>query len=150
VRYLTWLILWASAIILCFTTLVDARADSPPVISISGICQVSRPGTLVVYIVDEKQFRVPMSGIQSHVSEISVPTSIIQLIPFTFRVPAGRYALRCFLDTNGNGKLDRGLLGPLEPWGMSWQGKRPAGIPSFNDVSFQADHPIQVPLIIIE
>jgi uncharacterized protein (DUF2141 family) len=150
VRCLTKLILWASIMILCFTSLVDARADTPLVINISGTCQVSRPGTLVVFIVDEKRFRVPMNGIQSHVSEISVSTSSIQLIPFTFRVPVGRYALRCFLDTNGNGKLDRGLTGPLEPWGMSWQGKRLAGIPSFKDVSFQADHSLQVPLIIIE
>jgi len=150
VRYLTWLILWVSVMILCFTSLVDARADYPPVISISGTCQVSRPGTLVVFIVDEKQFRVPMSGIKSQVSEIAASTSSIQAVPFTFRVPAGRYALRCFLDTNGNRKLDRGLLGPMEPWGMSWQGKRLAGIPSFRDVSFQADHSIQIPLIIVE
>ena len=149
-RLLTWLILRTSVFILCFTSLVDASADAPPVIIITGICQVSRPGTLLVFIVDEKQFSVPMSGIQSHVSKIAASTTGIQAIPFTFRVPAGRYALRCFLDTNGNRKLDRGLLGPMEPWGMSWQGKHPAGIPSFRDVSFQADHSIQVPLIIIE
>jgi uncharacterized protein (DUF2141 family) len=42
-----------------------------------------------------------------------------------------------FIDTNGNEKVDRGLFGPSEPWGMSWQEKRVARIPRFKDIAFQ-------------
>ncbi len=49
----------------------------------------------------------------------------------------GMYGIRCFLDKNGNGKLDSGLFGPTEPWGMSFKNGRPFGMPSFNDICFE-------------
>jgi uncharacterized protein (DUF2141 family) len=59
-------------------------------------------------------------------------------VPFSFlKIPGGEYGIRVFVDTNRNGKLDRGLLGPREPWGMSWRGKRASRIPRFKDIAFR-------------
>jgi len=39
-------------------------------------------------------------------------------VSFEFKdVKKGIYWIRCFQDLNGNGKLDFGLFGPIEPWG---------------------------------
>ena len=41
------------------------------------------------------------------------------------QLPAGEYAIACFHDLNGNGILDKNLVGiPVEPYGFS-QGARP-------------------------
>jgi len=49
---------------------------------------------------------------------------------------AGVYGIKCYLDKNKNGKLDIGMFGPKEPWGMSIRDKRPIGPPKFEDYSF--------------
>ena len=52
-------------------------------------------------------------------------------------VPAGTYAVACFHDENGNGKLDRGLLGiPKEGTVASNQAKGFMGPPSFDKAKF--------------
>jgi uncharacterized protein (DUF2141 family) len=53
------------------------------------------------------------------------------------KVPAGTYAIRAFLDTNGNEDLDMGLLGPQEPWGVYEAGGQIMGPPRFHKLSFE-------------
>jgi len=52
-------------------------------------------------------------------------------------LPAGKYAVILYVDKNGNGDFDEGMLGPAEPWGMSRLEK---GVilraPEFNEVAF--------------
>ena len=48
---------------------------------------------------------------------------------------------------SGVEKLDRGLFGPSEPWGMSWQGEPKKGIPRFSDIAFYVDRNIENILI---
>jgi uncharacterized protein (DUF2141 family) len=43
----------------------------------------------------------------------------------------------CFLDKNGNSKLDSGLFGPAKPWGMSFKNDKPFGMPSFSEICFE-------------
>jgi uncharacterized protein (DUF2141 family) len=50
-------------------------------------------------------------------------------------VPGGAYAISCYQDVNGNGKLDMGLFGPVEPWGF--YGVRPVFAPVFKDEAFE-------------
>jgi uncharacterized protein (DUF2141 family) len=105
---------------------------------ITGRVLINEEGVLHIYLVDEDQFSVPFTGIE----EFVVPISPVHLdsgsVPFAFpKIPAGRYGIRVFIDTNGNEKVDRGLFGPSEPWGMSWQEKRVARIPRFKDIAFQ-------------
>jgi uncharacterized protein (DUF2141 family) len=52
-------------------------------------------------------------------------------------IPAGDYAVACFHDENGNGKLDRGLFGiPTEGTVVSNHAKGFMGPPSFKDAKF--------------
>ena len=53
-------------------------------------------------------------------------------------VPAGRYALSVFHDRNGNGQLDRNLMGiPQEPLGFSNGATVRMGPPKFADAAFE-------------
>ena len=56
---------------------------------------------------------------------------------FTFQVPPGAYAVAAFHDENGNGKLDRNLLGlPTEPYAFSNDAGR-RGAPTVADAAVQ-------------
>lgn len=53
-------------------------------------------------------------------------------------LPAGRYAVKAFLDLNGNGTLDKNLVGmPKEPYGFSNDARAPFGPPSIEAASFE-------------
>lgn len=57
------------------------------------------------------------------------------------RVRPGRYAVAAFLDANGNGRLDRSLIGlPQEPYGFSNETGR-TGIPSFEGALIEVREP---------
>jgi uncharacterized protein (DUF2141 family) len=55
-------------------------------------------------------------------------------------LPAGDYALKAYLDTNGNGQLDKGRLGvPTEPYGFSNDARGRLGPPSWDKTRFTLD-----------
>ncbi len=100
-------------------------------------CKSGRDGTLLIMLVDEETFSRPMTGLA--VKEIRV-SSGAALIDFEFdNVPPGIYGIRCFVDTDGNEKLNRGLFGPSEPWGMSWNETAHPGWPEFSMISFKLE-----------
>jgi uncharacterized protein (DUF2141 family) len=54
-------------------------------------------------------------------------------------VKPGRYAVRAFLDLNGDGKLNRNPLGmPTEPFGFSNGAVPHGGAPGWDEASFDA------------
>jgi hypothetical protein len=58
-------------------------------------------------------------------------------VPFVLEdVPPGVYAIRVFIDENGNDTLDMGFGGPVEPWGIS-KNFKPFGPPRFKRASFE-------------
>jgi len=127
-----------------------APAHPLDLFTMSGECQVTRRGLLHVFLVDERSFSVPMSGIQAVTTKLDASGPKTQRVAFAFIVPQGSYGIRCFLDVNGNGVLDRGLFGPTEPWGMSWRVRRPAGFPRFVDISFALAGDVTCSLMIVE
>ncbi|UCB46690.1 MAG: DUF2141 domain-containing protein [Spirochaetota bacterium] len=113
---------------------------------VSGSVLVEKVGDLYIYLVDEDQFPIPFTGIQER--KIKLEEEKYQKITFSFSgIPEGHYGIRVFVDINYNGKLDRGLFGPSEPWGMSWKGEPKKGIPRFSDIAFQVDRDIEEILI---
>jgi uncharacterized protein (DUF2141 family) len=53
-------------------------------------------------------------------------------------LPAGRYAVSAYHDENGNGKLDRNLVGlPIERYGMSRDARGTMGPPSFDAAAIE-------------
>ncbi len=64
-------------------------------------------------------------------------------------LPAGRYAVSVFQDENGNGRLDKNVVGlPTERYGFSRDAPALLGPPSFGEAAFdvQADTSITVHL----
>ncbi|MBD3320990.1 MAG: DUF2141 domain-containing protein [Chitinivibrionales bacterium] len=118
-------------LLLCFE--FCPGADS--VHTISGIIKCREKSTVYLCLTDKKSFQVPFSGVRDTVIDVS--DTISKDVHFTFEnVPSGTYGLRVFQDTNGNDSLDKGMLGPKEPWTMSWNGKKPLGWPEFRHICF--------------
>ena len=94
-------------------------------------------GDLYIFIADEEAFKIPFSGIDRLIIPVGCGELEAGSIEFSLEsIPRGTYCIRCYLDTNGDGKLNRGITGPSEPWGMSFKSERNRGIPQFDDVSF--------------
>jgi uncharacterized protein (DUF2141 family) len=129
---------------------VVAPAHPLDLFTVSGECQVTGRGLLRVFLVDQRSFSVPMSGIQAVTTQLDAAGPKTRLVAFAFIVPQGTYGIRCFLDVNGNGGLDRGLFGPMQPWGMSWRVRRPAGFPRLADISFAVEGDVTCLLMIVE
>jgi len=105
--------------------------------TIAGSISFENTGNVYIYVVTEQIFSTPFTGIQKKIIAICQEDIKQGKISFRFDgIQPGIYGIRCFQDVNGNGKLDRGMFGPKEPWGMSWQGEKPAKCPSFKDISF--------------
>lgn len=132
---LTWLKICVLAILVIAGQGRVFAADQS-LVRISGICQVHCSGKLYVYLVDVAHFAEPNAGVQTLTREVLVLPGCHLDLAYEFLVPPGRYGLRCFLDTNANAILDKGLLGPLEPWALSWQGDVPWRFPEFKDIAF--------------
>ena len=123
-------------LILIFLTGKAVKSYGQENFTLKGNCEITRAGNLYIFLVDEQTSKKAMTGVQELIIKIdSCPKT--ELIEFSFRnIPKGEYGIRCFLDTNGNGKLDFKLFSAREPWGMSWKNKRKSGIPSVDDYSF--------------
>ena len=96
-----------------------------------------------VLLVDEAAFDTPLVGYRE--VSLTVDAEAIERGRVSFRfddLPAGRYGIRCFQDLDEDGQLGKGMFGPNEPWGMSWQGRRPLGWPTFEHIAFEAENDV--------
>jgi uncharacterized protein (DUF2141 family) len=58
----------------------------------------------------------------------------------TLVLPCGEYAVKVFHDENGNGELDKRILGiPAEAYGFSNDARGPMGPPEYEKAAFQLD-----------
>ena len=56
-------------------------------------------------------------------------------------VPNGEYTISIYHDMNKNGELDKNLMGiPIEPYGVSKEGKSMFGPPSYKDALFTVEN----------
>ena len=97
-----------------------------------------------VYLLTEETFEKPYTGIKEVKNEAGENQNPID---FEFKnVSKGTYGLRCFHDLNDNGKLDRFLAIPKEPWTLSWKNNEKHIPPDFEDISFKVDGNVEVDL----
>jgi len=125
--------------------LIGALIASLPAVSrsgqetyaIGGVVAFPETGRIHVYLVDEEAFGKPLTGIRTMVIEPDELELADGSVRFSFEgIRASTYGIRCFQDVNGDGKLNKGMLGPSEPWGMSWKDARPARWPRFDSIAF--------------
>jgi len=146
-KFKTGLFVAALMQLLILTGIINAQDTY----TIKGVCKVHDEGELYVYLIDKEMFKTPMKGIKKLVYPITNTNNQLKDVSFAFHnIPNGTYAIRCFIDENGNKKLDRGIFGPREPWGMSFREKRLKGKPSFSDIKFKAENSIIKKIIIIK
>lgn len=112
--------------------------------SVSGkIYPVNEKGDMYIFLIDESHFGKRFSGLRCKIIQTEAKS-----VSFVFEeLPEGEYALRCFLDTNKNGKLDKVMFKPVEPYGFSW--KHEVTFPfNFEDISFRLnkDHSLLIKL----
>jgi uncharacterized protein (DUF2141 family) len=102
-------------------------------LSIRCITSVPAEGTLYISVVDATTGSLKNPGIQS--MKRLYKAAARDTLVFT-TLPPGVYAVRAFLDKNGNGKIDMGLMGPKEPTAVSWNGSAHFGMPTFDSIKF--------------
>lgn len=128
--------LWSVALTLA--PLPVPAAENPPgadpgvlVIEVSG---VSSAGTLHLEIYDAA--RQERWGEPLRRERIAVEPG--KAAEWRVDLPPGEYAVRAFLDQNGNGELDRSRKGiPTEPFGFSNDARRRFGVPRLKVAAFR-------------
>ena len=106
--------------------------------SISGKIFFNYEKPIHIFLVDEETSKKPFIGIDKLIimpnkKDISNGYTSYQ---FT-NVKKGIYGIRCFQDMNDNQQLDKGLFGPSEPWGLSWNENKTSKWPSFDNFCFE-------------
>ena len=150
----------------CFFFLVivvctgDSSAQSSPdsdgkqVYKIAGeilLKEIKKGGSLYVMLVTEESFKKPLHCFKKMIFKIGDKEIKEKRVSFEFtEIPPGTYGIRCFLDEDGNEKLNKGAFGPSEPWGMSWQGEKPIGWPKFKYISFDVNKDIMDIRVVVE
>lgn len=131
-------------IILSILLLSTVLLANDPLI-IKGEVSYKTSGTLYVILVDKATFGKQSQGLQVVQKRVNGKGSISYRFD---AVASGTYGVKCFLDKNGNGKLDRGALGPKEPWGMSFKGKRPLGRPKFSQIAHKINNSTDISVVV--
>jgi uncharacterized protein (DUF2141 family) len=108
--------------------------------TVGGEISFTKTGDLFIQLATEEEFnndRMPPFALILRVGPEEMKKGKVS---FQFgKVPVGTYGIRCFQDVNENQKLDRGVFGPSEPWGV-YRPKRPAFRgPKFEEISFVLD-----------
>lgn len=119
--------------------------------SIEGEILFSEKGTIYVYLVNEEIFETPLTGLKTLVLDPKKEDIKNRKIAFTFHdLKDGTYGIRCFQDQNGDGKLNKGMFGPSEPWGMSWKNEKVTRWPSFDKIAFKVTSDVKDIVIKLE
>ena len=107
--------------------------------TVSGEVAFDRLGDVYLSLVTREEFDKDTT----HIGRVFHPSEEDRRrgsLSFTLRGAAGQaYAIRCFQDVNGNGRLDLGLFGPKEPWATWRPYTRRLRPPKFDDLEFPLD-----------
>ena len=108
----------------------------PPTVVISGEVRFKKNAPIFLRLLEldqAKQERVA----REQVIELTPEDAARRTVRYEFAgLPPGRYAVKCFQDTNGNGKIDIGLFGPKEPWATYRLAKPKLRAPRFEEMAF--------------
>ena len=120
--------------------LCTALSAETTLFSVKGSIYFKKQGTIHVLLMNEEYYQENKGGQTPYQVSIKIGPQQLKdkFVSFEIAdVPRGRYCIVCFLDTNDNKQLDKGLFGPTEPWCMY---NKPEGIilgrPQFKDIAF--------------
>ena len=116
-----------------------------PLFTVSGTITVHQEGVIKIKLLNEAAYAAENAGRTPYEQLIPVgPKELKQKsVSFSIKdVAKDTYCIVCFLDTNGNGKMDRGIFGPKEPIAFIKKQDRLLGKPRFEDLAFLVDKPL--------
>ena len=135
----------ATIMILLILLTSTAYAQTGTVVVKVTQIDVNEGGKIKIGIYDSKEFPFfgkEIAGIDIEVKETSATYSFKN-------IPAGKYAIAVFQDSNVDGKLTKNMFGvPKEPYGFSNNKYGKFGPPDFEDVSFDVKEETSISLTI--
>ncbi|MBN2371834.1 MAG: DUF2141 domain-containing protein [Vicinamibacteria bacterium] len=121
---------------------VAERNDVIRAVAIGGEVRFNKNAPIFLRLLEPdeaKQERVA----RERVIELSGEDAARGAIRYEFNgLQPGRYAVKCFQDTNGNGKLDVGMFGPKEPWATFRLARPKLRAPRFEEMAFDASQDV--------
>lgn len=131
-KKLVYLLVWCFILL---PTLVSAKSEG---FKVSGEIIFNKSGPIYIKLTTEEEFDAHRGSKFQSILKVGKEELEKKIIPFAFEnIPEGTYAIKCFQDVNGNGKLDMGKFGPKEPWG-NYHEKRPLFRgPKFKEIQFE-------------
>ena len=122
------------ALALCILSATAAAEQSPVVIQITGLQDVS--GDLYLTVYDSEDEWLGDNVVLQRKVDIEDARDG-ELVTVQIELAAGDYALSIFYDRNGNGKLDANFFGiPREPVAVSNNARPRFGPPKYEDAIF--------------
>lgn len=121
-----------SAYILCVCALAGSDSTGTIIVEISPCKKLTGSLYAALYASPEG---FPDKEDKVYKTEILKVTAETQRLVFK-NVPYGTYAISVYHDVNGNGKMDMGAFGPLEPYGFSNNAKAVFSAPPFSKAAF--------------
>ena len=123
----------------CFISLCFLGADSEE-FTVSGTIAVTKHGTVYISLLNEEGFRNNYKFLKA--TKVAVGPDELETGKVRYKItgiPKGVYALSVFQDVNGNGKLDFGLFGPIEPWATYHRSRPLFSGPKWEEMVFTVD-----------
>jgi uncharacterized protein (DUF2141 family) len=111
--------------------------------NVSGTIAVTKEGTVYIGLMTEEGFR----NNYTFLKRVRVAVGPDELRTGRVRyeivgVPDGTYALSVFQDVNGNGQLDSGPFGPVEPWATFRRSRPLFSGPQWEEMAFAVEKKI--------
>lgn len=153
-------IVFMLTIIMIVPVIASAQSEG---FTISGEVRFKKTGNIYLKVLTEEQFKTDDDDddddkhtsddhkyVARLVLEIGEKESEQNKVTFEFtNISPGTYVIQGFQDVNGNRRLDEGMFGPKEPWGMSRLKKHPKfRAPKLEEVTFEVTQ--DIPDMVIE
>jgi uncharacterized protein (DUF2141 family) len=124
--------------LLLATVLLAGEPAAPASVRVAGEVRFKKSAPIFLRLIalDEAKTEVV---VREQIIELTTEDVARATVHFQFAgLTPGRYALKCFQDTNGNKKIDIGLFGPKEPWATYRLAKPKFRAPRFEEMAFDA------------
>jgi uncharacterized protein (DUF2141 family) len=123
------------------TSVAEQDAAAPAVV-IGGEVRFMKNAPIFLRLLEQDEAKKERVA-REQVVELSVEDVERGTVRYQFKgLRPGRYAVKCFQDTNGNKKIDIGMFGPKEPWATFRPARPKFRAPRFEEMAFEASQDV--------
>ena len=122
--------------LLLATTLLAEEPPAPPSLRVAGEVRFEKSAPIFLRLIALDETKAEVVA-REQIIELATEDVARGTVHYEFGgLAPGRYALKCFQDTNRNKKLDIGVFGPKEPWATYRLAKPKLRPPRFEEMAF--------------